>query len=63
MMNIYWDLKNSQLGQAPPPISLEDHVLQRAQRDPGAGYRTAQRQADDGEVQFPRKEFHTLRST
>ena len=39
-----------QLGEAPPPSSLEDHVVQIARGDPGAVCRAAQRQAEDGEV-------------
>ena len=30
MLKIQWEFKNSQLGQATPPISLEDHVLHMA---------------------------------
>ena len=40
----------SQVGQAPPPKSLEDNVLDMARGDPGSVYRAAQRQAVYGWV-------------
>ena len=43
-------IENYQLGQAPPPKGLEDHVVQTGRRDPGAVCRAAQWQAVDGEV-------------
>ena len=57
------EIERSQLGEAPPPVSLEDHVLQMARGGPGAVYRAAQRQAAYGEVPKLRKEFLTLRNT
>ena len=53
------EIENYQLGQAPPPKGLEDHVVQTGRRDPGAVCRAAQRQAVDGEVPiFPQGLLH-----
>ena len=44
-------IEHIQLEQAPSSISLEDHLLQVARRDPGAVHRAAQRHEVHGE--FP----------
>ena len=44
-------IENSQLEQARSSSSLEDHVLQRARRDPRAIHRAAQKQTICGHVQ------------
>ena len=47
-------IENSQLGQVPLVLSLEDHVLQIARESPGAVFRAAKKQAAFGEVpDFP----------
>ena len=55
-------IENYQLGEAPPLITLDDHVVQTGRRDPGAVCRAAQRQAVDGEVPiFPQGLLHNTR--